>query len=112
MGVNVTLCYMEDEQGVVVDGFHTSEMHKFAWSIWKQLAGARKAPRSWGKAELDVSAHYQCEMCHHFLELGLCKYDWKADQLATDNYPNWVLNHLQDILVKGESSDVSSIQTK
>ena len=58
VGINVTLCYMEDEQGVVVDGFRTSEMHKFAQSIWNQLAGAKKAPRSWGKAKLDVAAHY------------------------------------------------------
>ena len=117
MGINVTLHYMEDEQGAIVDGFRASEMHKFAQSIWNQLAGAKKAPRSWGKAELDVAVHYQhemcChEMCCHFPELGLCKYDWKADQLATDNYPNWVSNHLQDMLVKRESSDTSSMQTK
>ena len=75
MGINVTLRYMEDEQGAIVDGFCASEMCKFTRSIWNQLAGAKKAPRSWGKAELDVAAHYQHEMHHRFLELGLCEYD-------------------------------------
>jgi hypothetical protein len=112
MGVNVTLRYVEDEQGVVVDGFRASEMRKFARSIWNQLARAGKAPRSWGKAELDVAAHYRREMHRRFPELGLCEYDWKADQLATDNYPNWISNRLQEVPVKRESSDTSSMQTK
>ena len=110
--INVTLRYVEDEQGVVVDGFRASEMRKFARSIWNQLAGAGKAPRSWGKAELDVASHYRREMRRRFPELGFCEYDWKADQLATDNYPNWVSNHLQEVPVKRESSDISSMQTK
>ena len=112
MGVNVTLRYVEDEQGVVVDGFHASEMRKFARSIWNQLARAGKAPRSWGKAELDVAAHYRREMRCRFPELGLCEYDWKADQLATDNYPNWISNRLQEVPVKRESSDTLLMQTK
>ena len=58
MGVNVTLCYVEDEHSTAIDGFCGSEMHKFAWSVWSQLTWAGKAPRSWGKAELHVAAHY------------------------------------------------------
>ena len=112
IGANVTLRYVEDEQGTVIDGFRGSEMRKFAQSIWCQLARAGKAPRSWGKAELDVAAHYRREMRHHFPELGLCEYDWKADQLATDNYPNWASTHLPEVLVKREFSDGSSTQTK
>ena len=59
-----------------------------------------------------VAAHYQCEMHHHFPELGLCECDWKADQLATDNYLNWASTHLPEALVKREFSDMSSMQTK
>jgi len=112
MGVNVTLRYVEDEHGTVIDGFRGSEMRKFARSIWSQLARAGKAPRSWGKAELDVAAHYRREMRRRFPELGLCEYDWKADQLATDNYPNWASTHLPEALVKREFSDMSSMQAK
>ncbi|KAF8798239.1 hypothetical protein BYT27DRAFT_7042808, partial [Phlegmacium glaucopus] len=94
-GLNVSLCYVEDVHGVVVDGFHASEMRKFAQSIWNQLQGAGKAPKSWGKADLDVAAHYRHEMHRRFPKLGLCEFDWKAEQLATDNYPNWASNNLQ-----------------
>ena len=38
MGINVTLHYVEDEHSTVIDGFHGSEMRKFAQSIWSQLA--------------------------------------------------------------------------
>jgi hypothetical protein len=110
LGANVTLRYVEDEHGTVIDGFRGSEMRKFARSIWSQLAQAGKAPRSWGKAELDVAAHYRREMRRRFPELGLCEYDWKADQLATDNYPNWASTHLPEVLVKREFSDMSSMQ--
>ena len=112
MGTNVTLRYVEDEHGTVIDGFRGGEMRKFARSIWGQLAKAGKAPRSWGKAELDVAAHYRREMRRRFPELGLCEYDWKADQLATDNYPNWASTHLPEVLVKREFSDTSSMQAK
>ena len=107
-GVNVTMHYMENESGDVVDGYCTSEMRKFARSIWTQLKAAKKAPKSWGKAELDVAVHYRREMCRHFPEFALCELDWKAEQLATDNYPNWVANNLA--VVKEESSDTA--QTK
>ena len=70
-GLNVTLRYVEDVHGVVVDGFRASEMRKFARAIWNQLRGAGKAPRSWGKADLDVATHYRREMRRRFPELGL-----------------------------------------
>src|SRR6266581_3116192 len=45
-----------------------------------------------------------------FSELGLCEFDWKAEQLATDNYPNWASNNLQ--VVKGETSNTLLTHTK
>ena len=109
-GLNVTLRYVEDVDGVVVDGYHASEMRKFARAIWNQLHGAGKAPRSWGKADLDVATHYRREMRRRFPELGLCEFDWKAEQLATDNYPNWASNNFQ--AVKSESSEPSLTHNK
>jgi len=109
-GLNISLHYVEDVHGVVVDGFRASEMRKFARSIWNQLHGAGKAPRSWGKADLDVAAHYRREMRRRFPELGLCEFDWKAEQLATDNYPNWASNNLQG--TKPEPSEPSLTHSK
>jgi hypothetical protein len=93
-GENVSMRYIENESGVVIDGYRATEMRKFARSIWNHLANSSKAPKTWGKADVQAARHYRLEMCSRFPELRLCGYDWKVDQIATDNYPNWVLNRL------------------
>jgi hypothetical protein len=42
-------------------------------------------------------------MGNRFPELTYCDFDWKAEQVATDNYPSWYVN----MLPKGET-----VQTK
>lgn len=45
-------------------------------------------------------------MRQHFPELRLCENDWKADQIASDNYPSWRAHHFgaDKHLIKQESS--------
>lgn len=57
-GVDVLLCYVEDEHGIPVDGHHANEMRNFAWAFWSQLADASKALRYWEEAVLEVSSQY------------------------------------------------------
>lgn len=96
--------YIENEDGTVIDGFRAGEIRKFARSIWIHLANSGKAPRTWGKADIKSAQHYHQEMIRRFPELRLCAFDWKADQIATDNYPNWAANNLGP-RVKGEDVD-------
>jgi hypothetical protein len=42
-----------------------------------------------GAADLDTRKLYCHEMRLHFLELKLCVLDWKAEQIATNDYPSW-----------------------
>ena len=113
-GENVSMRYIENELGVVIDGYRATEMRKFARSIWNHLAHAGKAPKTWGKADVQTARQYRLEMCSHFPELRLCGYDWKVDQIATDNYPNWVINHLgpSAAAVKQEDGDSQLLQLK
>ena len=53
------------------------------------LNNPRGPPPTWGKADVNMVQGYHSEMCRQFPELKLCKSNWKADQIATDNYPSW-----------------------
>ena len=111
-GQNVTMRYVEDQFGVVVDGYRASEMRKCARSIWNCLAQSGKAPKKWGKVDVETARQYRREMCLRFPELRLCAYDWKADQIATDNYPNWALHNLENHVVKEEDGDPRLLSVK
>ena len=81
--------YVEDENGQMVDGHRASAIRKLARSIWVALANAGKAPAKWSQADVVVAQSYKREMRRHFPELQLCENDWKADLIASDNYPSW-----------------------
>ena len=88
-GVNVTMCYVEHDDGQTVNGNRASEIRRFARSIWVLLAKKGTVPATWGAADLESRKLYCHEMSDRFPELGLCDLDWKAEQVVTDNYPSW-----------------------
>lgn len=111
-GENVSMRYIENHDGTIIDGFRASEMRRFARSIWIHLANRGKAPKSWGKADVETAQHYRQEMVRRYPELRLCAFDWKADQIATDNYPNWAANNLgTKVKIKNEG-DIQSTPAK
>jgi hypothetical protein len=109
-GKNISLQYIEYQDGTMIDGFRASEIRKFARSIWMHLANRGKAPKTWGKVDMESAKHYHQEMARRFPELCLCAYNWKADQIATDNYPNWAINNLVT-KIKGEDNGIGIIST-
>lgn len=66
-----------------------SEIRRFARSIWVLLGKQGTPPATWGAADVETRRMYCLEMCSRFPELKLCDLDWKAEQIATDNYPSW-----------------------
>ena len=107
-GVNVTMRYVEDESGQMIDGHKASAIHKMACSIWAAFVQHGKAPTKWSQADIVVLQSYQREMQQHFPELPLCENNWKAEQIAIDNYPLW-RTHYHGTKVKQESSNSSDI---
>jgi len=110
-GINVTMRYIEDENGTVIDGHRATEVRRYARLIWVHMANNGGLPLSWGKADVKLSQNYCREMRQRFPELALCDLDWKADQIATDNYPSWYKNWSetsQKALVKHEQGDSSA----
>ncbi|KAF8806943.1 hypothetical protein BYT27DRAFT_7016903, partial [Phlegmacium glaucopus] len=84
--------YMDPINGTVVDGHKATEMRRYARLIWVHMANKGGLPLSWGKAGVKLSQVYCREMRQRFPELALYDLDWKADQIATDNYPSWYKN--------------------
>jgi hypothetical protein len=105
-GENVKMQYIEDENGVAVDGHKASEIRRITRSIWAHLASIGKAPKTWTKIDIMSGQQYRQEMHRQFPELRLCELDWKADMIAIEYYPSWHNNHLKDGgTVKQEQSD-------
>jgi hypothetical protein len=94
-GENVTMKFIEDENGNIIDGYRASIIRKFARELWSGLANIGKAPKTWGKVDARVATEYRTEMGRKFPELQLCDDDWKADLIATINYPSWYSNNVE-----------------
>ena len=95
-GENVSMKFVEDENGDVIDGFKAISIRKFARSLWAGLSKAGRAPKSWGRADAQTSSQFQIEMCRKFPELKLCEGNWKVDLIATMNYPSWYSNQKEE----------------
>jgi hypothetical protein len=95
-GENVTMKFVEDENGNVIDGYRASSIRKFARLLWAGLSNAGRAPKSWGKVDAQTSSQFQIEMCQKFPELRLCEGNWKVDLIATMNYPSWSSNQAKE----------------
>jgi hypothetical protein len=73
----------------VADGYRVQNMRQFSKIIWNQYAEKKKAPRTWGAADEEVSSDFHYQMCRHYSEFALCEHNWKSQLFATENYPNW-----------------------
>jgi len=110
-GVNVAMRYVENEEGIVADGHRCTEMCQYARSIWVHMANNGGPPTLWGKADVKLSQSYCHEMHQRFPELQLCDLDWKADQIATDNYPSWYKNWMESMQRAGGMKQEQEDQT-
>ena len=107
-GENVKMLFVEDEGGNPIDGHKATEICRIAHSIWVEFAENGKAPKTWCKADISTAQEYNNEMRHFFPELRLCEFDWKAEQIAIENYPSWHQNYFKDKKApKNEGVDVS-----
>jgi len=93
--INVSMRFVEKEDGQVVDGDRASEIRIFAQSIWVTFEGLGIGPSSWGQANMDIKKAYFSEMNKRFHELRLCHSNWKADHIATKHYSRWHVNWLE-----------------
>jgi hypothetical protein len=88
-GVNVTMRYVEDENGEPVDGYLAQHIRTWARGIWIGIAEKGILRAKWGDMSVEDLKYYHREMRQKYPHLALCENSWKADQIATDNYSSW-----------------------
>ena len=105
--------FVEKENGTVIDGNRAAEVHKFAQSIWISISKRGPPPLKWGQADAETRRQYCDGMASHFPELRLCEHDWKAEQIARDNYPSWYVNRQASEVkqMKQEVEEPPSLET-
>ena len=102
--------YIEHEDGTVIDGFRAAEIHRYARSLWVQMALDDKLPATWSDADTTSLATYNESMAQRFKELRFCATDWKANLIATDNYPSWRHNWLKKKTKEGKRPADSHVE--
>lgn len=106
-GMNISMRYVENEDGNIINGFRVKTILKFAHSVFFQLRDHNKHPKTWGAAGIDIVRAFCEEMEHQFPELALCADHWKAQYLASKNYSSWYSTHGKPPAVKVEAESNS-----
>ncbi|KJA23318.1 hypothetical protein HYPSUDRAFT_201597 [Hypholoma sublateritium FD-334 SS-4] len=88
-GINVSMRYIQDHDGQVIDGHRAREIRIHARAIFVGFAMQGKHFASWGDADATSRRFFYNEMVIRFEELQYCDLDWKAEQIATDTFPGW-----------------------
>jgi hypothetical protein len=86
------MCYIEDSDGEVVDGFRAT-IRQIAHQIFFLLANNDMVPKTWGVAGAAICKQYNTEMAVQVQEMCYCADSWKAHYLATQIYPSWYASH-------------------
>ena len=107
-GINVSMQYVELEDGTVISGDRATEIRNFAHAIWVSISKTGPPPSKWGQADIQTRLQYLSAIGSRFPELRFCDLEWKIEQIATDKYPLWYTNWLSncDASVKKENGDV------
>ena len=88
-GTNVSMQYLEDVDGEVIDGRLAADIREFARKIWARFYSKGKAPPKWGEAMMDLEDRYTSKIERRWPVLRYCENHWKAQRIAIDNYPQW-----------------------
>jgi hypothetical protein len=105
-GINISMRFVEDKHGVIIDGFHVKAILGGAHQMFFQLRDLKKHPKTWGAAGTEVLRAYCQEMEQQYPVLALCADSWKAKYVATQNYSSWYNTHGKTV-IKVEDSDHS-----
>jgi hypothetical protein len=94
-GINISICYIQDKDGQVIDGHHAWEICIHAHAIFIGFAMQGKQFLSWEDTDAISCRTFYKEMAICFKELQYCDLDWKAEQIAIDTFPGWKFTWLK-----------------
>ena len=82
--------YMEDENGNQIPESTKSFARKVAREFFGELLERGSAPKSWSYLPLSITTKYLIMMETRFPFLRLCSNHWKAIQVGTNQYSQWI----------------------
>ncbi|KAJ7760061.1 hypothetical protein DFH07DRAFT_771949 [Mycena maculata] len=88
-GINVSMCFVQSEDGKVIDGHQATRIRDLAHQLWGELGAHGLAPSSWQKGTRDIQDHVYAEVGKKYPEMRLCRDDWKTKHMATAIYSSW-----------------------
>lgn len=88
-GENVSMKFVEDEDGNEVDGTLASDIRDFARAIWREFQSQGNPPETWGSADRKIREEYYSAMEEKFEVLRYCDNNWKSQAVATSIYSQW-----------------------
>lgn len=108
-GVNVATLYVEDEEGIPINGFQARELRNAAYRIFHELMARSIAPQTWGTIRSPASKYYHREMNIAFPILALCANRWKGERLASKIYSSWYSTHSSKMAhpLKSEDNEIN-----
>jgi len=84
------MCYIQHENGDIIDGWRGTDIRRYARSIFVGFALEGKLFHSWVEgADATSRINYYRDMVARFPEVGLCELDWKCEQIASEVYSQW-----------------------
>lgn len=108
---NTMTWYVQDINSNTITSQEVEQYCIDARSIWQYLLNNDMAPKTWANANLAAMNYYEHHMCSHHPEFSYGANNWKAHQIAIDNYPSWAAGHLS-CLFRGQSQGHSKKCTK
>ena len=88
-GINVSMRYIQDKDGKVINGHRARDIRNHARAIFVGFAIQGKQILSWGDADAGSRRNFYNEMALRFEELQYCDLDWKAEQIGIDTFSGW-----------------------
>jgi hypothetical protein len=88
-GENVSMKYIETEDGTPISGRQAAAIREYTRDLWKDFYQRGLAPQKWSNASKGVKDKYVQDMEETFKVLRYCDNHWKSHHLATKNYPQW-----------------------
>ncbi|KAJ7575372.1 hypothetical protein C8J56DRAFT_414153 [Mycena floridula] len=80
---------LTDEDGEQCTKERRGSFRAHANSIFSELEQSNAAPTTWKKHSITAGKYFHNQMAVKFPEFQLCEDDWKAEQYATNIYPDW-----------------------
>lgn len=104
--------YIQDKDGHVVDEISISAMRSLAQSIWYELGVSGAASLTWAQVDEASKKGYYRAMAAGFFNLRLCDSNWKAEQIAVDNYTFWFMRSHPDPTTGNQTKRTRNTATK